>query len=1351
MAKFTLSVLNNYGETILTDYDAQTARTNGLTFNETASLSTEGPTLNFSMLKYYYEGSEKRVNTAAMSLFYGSTIKLLTNGQRYDFSINKIDYQFMQDNLQLNFSATNAFQFETSNQGVGYTIEADTSSPTFLGAQSIDSWARKIVADNNLRWTYVAIDKANDMLIHYLSDQATIVTRDTITEEGESAWSEIEQDYSVEPQKNLATLNAQVSFSCSNSNAYAALKQLATENELFIIVDYGARNFWFAPIKNPWFKGYYFNPNNNLQDFSLSGNGTNLVSVLNVQGPTDYNDKLITLVPEIPPTVRTFIQSPEWKESVYIPTMYQELYNGVEKTSLDNDFLAQINQTPWFENKLINIDYFKESGILLEFEANQIYDIFYNQLRIVNAPMMMRYADYISQYEKDLMTINDENITVERLMAEAQGDYENIMNSVFNTTSHYVMVPIKIPFNTSPVETGVVASARTIINENELVAANVQYRYDAGWSDAGNRIKILNEKQTITFNSFSAQWSNSTIGIETLPSITTETAIVGSPYENCDDIQSAVTGERTITLLQSNDFTRVGAVRVRISYGSLQDATSVTLQRNNNWSIIKNDQGQSFWPDMLQYRTNNNGLYLRITTSDSTPVTIGLEFIEGTVRFDDAAHTSYNMRVLNKEVHSIYRGGFMDTPTYQYSPDISRSRFGISWKLQNGLEGYYHSNNSISPWSLNTGLPRYIDDWAYDIPWQYGSFEICGLQCSGIVTDILEYDIQFLQSGTYRWDCFTTDNREIISNPVTIDLDANTGIYLSLYNNFLYNGTRVRYQENIIPTTTFTGLAEHLTEYLTTLDTNWQLLLKNSYNFNVYLNANIASYNELRHIGVLTTSDDNLTVSMLKIPVQAFYQNPFVGLNNGELLIFGAIIDNVEYSSQLVWPPVEGQEYTVNINTEHLRFRWENWSPAPGVPSELYIYIVYSGEITPLPQGSVWYCSKMANQSANRPYPITPDMYEQVQELHLTSRTAVIQWCAATSAKLTEYWQQMQSGATKIGIFIPSDWDCLDTLEEEYPPLYLKQLPLIKEVDTIKLNPVYGGEVVKTKASKTAKYAWKYIDTDSQQVDIITDSNTNSNVFMLYDENTLSSILEQDYPYTDYIYHGHKVVLDNLLLVVNKLKYYDSYYRKNDDTALSFNDFVSINSQLANWGVPESMLNNDDGIITPDNILYNPLFSFINWLSQSSNTNYADYYAYLAEHNAIWRKLYHDYPGVFRETVYENTDAATSLELYQAARKQLEKLSQPEFSYNLTGMDIYMHDVDYNPLALQVGDQIRIDYEEDMFKLDSLNKALREPLYVTAIDRTLRNDGDYRFSVVTRYATDTMLQRFAQLLNFGRR
>lgn len=63
-------------------------------------------------------------------------------------------------------------------------------------------------------------------------------------------------------------------------------------------------------------------------------------------------------------------------------------------TAIDTNFLALANQVPWLENKLINFDYFLNSGMLSESEYQDIHRFLYDELRIVNGKLLVESQSY---------------------------------------------------------------------------------------------------------------------------------------------------------------------------------------------------------------------------------------------------------------------------------------------------------------------------------------------------------------------------------------------------------------------------------------------------------------------------------------------------------------------------------------------------------------------------------------------------------------------------------------------------------------------------------------------------------------------------------------------------------------------------------------------------------------------------------------------------------------------------------------------------------------------------------------------------------------------------------------------
>lgn len=109
-------------------------------------------------------------------------------------------------------------------------------------------------------------------------------------------------------------------FSCSNSNANAALISLG-ENLDLMLHSYESRNtsneilqynkyFWFEPKKNQDVSGLSYSPKTNISNFSLNFAGDNLTTILNVNS-NESGDDLVTLIPTVPAVFNTLFQSAE--------------------------------------------------------------------------------------------------------------------------------------------------------------------------------------------------------------------------------------------------------------------------------------------------------------------------------------------------------------------------------------------------------------------------------------------------------------------------------------------------------------------------------------------------------------------------------------------------------------------------------------------------------------------------------------------------------------------------------------------------------------------------------------------------------------------------------------------------------------------------------------------------------------------------------------------------------------------------------------------------------------------------------------------------------------------------------
>ena len=1281
MARFKLSMKNQHGTTVLTDYDTMRT-TGGLTFDEQLNLSTDGSTLSFSMLKYLYEASNKIVNTPAISITYGTVIQLITNDYRYDFAVTSIDYQFLSENLQLSFSTQDLFQFETSRLGVGYTIVADPTDPEYLGAQPIDYWARKIVSDNNLNWTYIGIDNLNQVILTNYNSEQTNRTRAQIEQNKIEDWLNL-------PKTDYSTLNSSVSFECSDSNAFNALKQLATDNELFIWVDYSGRNFGFVPLKNPIFNGYYFNPNNNLQSFSLRGDGGNLITVLNVTGPKDINDQEITLVPTVPGKVNSYINTDDWESSIYYPGMYIDLVKDDDLTK-NSDFIYQIEYTPWFENKLINIDFFTQDNLLTLAEKQDIEYTLYNDLRRANGRMITSWSAYITQYEQDLMDINQNEIAVEGLMASLYADTEAIYEALQNNK----LITIAYRANTGDKYASVVIPDGYVI---DVTINNTSYYNipNQPFTPDENIEGPLGPVAITQVNNFGSQSLPNPFLIQTL-----DNQEIASLYHSRPKLQNNIPQIQNITDLDFGSpyyvlmnrysnlgFKILGPENSVIGPGGIPVVWNEWKASSVGFSIaLYDNNGQSF--KVLEIFLRSNGQFNLAPSSINSLATLNDETTDlsahtafwlngyGYFHFDFSLRKITGGFSFNFSNFEIVGGGtqyghpsvkfmtaflflrdeFINIFPLQYEDTLLGT---YCWK--NGLSKAYIINSDYAPMNFNHQL--ILQNQQTDtIPYT----DVEQLFWGDTPVDSAKYVI--IKKGPAdivlkKPSAVEDQSPEIIAS-YKLDEDLEKNVLQSIYTLQNWTPSLTSKSPNIL-----SDLPGFLNQYCTKYDTYKQLFLENIYKFQNEWNR------------VIINDPDSYSVGQI---YSTYYK---IGvINNSDQFVIGDI-----------WSESYSSYYLTNNDIEI-------WRSILGI----------------------------------KPDPDT-------DELRTILRNEVIQYCAKLSSTLTQYWSLAYSAAQILGYYLPQNWDCITALERLTDYSDVKQLawPLLR-------SRYYNSTTSQWIDGYAAPY-WNVEPTLSYRFFInVTSEEVYKHSYKFFDLNDPRNNWTLDTRAQTQLYYDPVYVTDSMFT--------NTYYQLADNTHQNYYDnirlYYTTNRSKTNYYTTTNLPLTTEGYLLnyiPSTITLIPLLN--QWIQFISNHNQYDlskYYTALNKHNEIWQSLYTKYPGIFRESSYVNETASSSHELYLAAKRELDKLSKPEFAYTLTGMDIYMHNSDFLPTRIKLGEQIRIDYQEKDQITTTLNTALREPLFITGIQHSLRNDGDYQFTVTTRSATDTMVQRFAKLLNFKR-
>lgn len=1332
MAQFSLSLVNKYGSTVLTDYDTSNFKTAGLTFDEHLNLSADGSTLEFSMLKYLYEGSQKVVNTPTVSITYGSLIRCQYNGQQYDFAVTNISYQFLAENLQLTFSAQDYFQFETSQLGIGYTITSDTTDPNYFGAQPIDNWAYKIIQDNNLGWGYIPINQANrDWINSALTKQQKEYIFNTSNNPEDDYWTYTSEEY---------TLNQWVSFECSESSAYNALKQLASDNGFILMVDYGSHNCWFAPKQNIVFHGYYFNPLNNLQQFAVKGSAQNLITVLNVSGPQDLNNQEITLVPTLPDGVVAWILSDDWLNSKYYSNLYHNYTDNLQ-------FQREVAYTPWLENKLIDYSFFQDNHLLLPSEAQRIQDILYDKLRIINGRMLVHQRQYLSRYGEQYQQNTQDIINAESLNAGLMGDVAQIANLVFSDKPACFAVSDK-------------DGAPWIYWPETYTLYTTQY--------GEITIPSLQEGGDYYGKLFCPEVGGTTYPACTLTQINNSILTPFTFYING-------VAYKTTWFLKTN---------TALQYCGTNALSATDMPTNQKFSVsfptwctkFRLELPQHGAPKLVEIRrsggnieargcnTTDRGQWSDWTTLTSTS-TVGyfgtLRLIGGRLESDVSYYGA--IRVM------LDYGSFTTTWAYQ------SSAITLSFTLNNGNLSCSRSPANTTRLQIQGEI---ITADSYTFPY---SSEFITINVQAIISNS-DAPIRHIKVLTGDLEFYGRDLQGTETNRCYIKADPTSeglmGPYLLQQ---LHNALQFTQYPASRNTEHSATMVDILNQLCGTRDGLSQTLSQNAFEFlsawdkiyDSYQNETLSSYSNvgtyiLKLQKVSVCNNPTYDIIHASDPYYEGAVRPNVFTMNDIKFLKAAILRTAPDRPLLRTEVIAYLQTTISYFTE----KWHNcYAAATG----LGIYWPADWN------NSDWMTShaELVQQQPELIQLLSPLIFDgtgQTKIQNLIPNLALFPLVTNSTSINTQKanWDlvvtTLYRGDHTLPVVISGELDITQTTSE----------PTHYTIDALTLN--VGNQLPIVVNTATFILSYQYDPSTQQTVVTLALDKPDSSLkkvsfnITVYDTDYQSlqpqSQLQVSYQFVDnniYLAQPPMPISDNTQLrpyfieqsdKLDTANIYQTAWKQHN----GINDQLKLQAILHNLSVWRASPNIGATIIpaqilsipfteatySADKDIANPNIFTIYSLAQRVLYDTRVYYEMLYEHNKYWQTLYQDYPGIFRESAYSNTTATNSQELYVAAKAELDNLSKPAFEYTLAGMDIYMYNSDFTPTRLKLGDQIRVDYQDPDQLTDTLNAALREPLYITGISHTLRNDGDYQFTVITRTATDSMVQRFAKLLNFGR-
>ena len=145
------------------------------------------------------------------------------------------------------------------------------------------------------------------------------------------------------------------------------------------------------------------------------------------------------------------------------------------------------------------------------------------------------------------------------------------------------------------------------------------------------------------------------------------------------------------------------------------------------------------------------------------------------------------------------------------------------------------------------------------------------------------------------------------------------------------------------------------------------------------------------------------------------------------------------------------------------------------------------------------------------------------------------------------------------------------------------------------------------------------------------------------------------------------------------------------------------------------------------------------------NQSFETYEELKNEQHNIWSSLYKEYSGILLESVYSNSDAVTSKQLYSLASNFLKDKMEPEKGYSIAIIDTNTLN-GYVGQELSIGSSIEVNASDYYDKNDFLLKTLSQYLYITDISYDLRVPSDIQLTVNSNKYQEKLIQRLVKLI-----
>lgn len=294
--------------------------------------------------------------------FYNIGAKLylvLDGGKRIDLIIKNISPTSSSFASVFNITAQDELSYSWSRRNVGYNYSTLNNDGN-LSPKSIFEITKEVLADN------------------YLTD-----------------WNITSQSYDSELQLIKFSLELQ------DSNPYNVLIEACNTVNARLIVNYYTKTIdYIRKTQVEKFSGYRYTPNRNIINYSASGSGEELLTMLHVSGGTDAEGKLVTIIPAIPQPIRLMlgdIGEETWSED-------DDLWNTLRNKNKDKDeeesFYKKPNTAFVPVSKIIinnssNISFIDPSFII---EFNEIENKYYGVINALHASDDGEQYNYIFKF-----------------------------------------------------------------------------------------------------------------------------------------------------------------------------------------------------------------------------------------------------------------------------------------------------------------------------------------------------------------------------------------------------------------------------------------------------------------------------------------------------------------------------------------------------------------------------------------------------------------------------------------------------------------------------------------------------------------------------------------------------------------------------------------------------------------------------------------------------------------------------------------------------------------------------------------------------------------------------------------